>query len=97
MILDIAVPRNFDPRIHDGDQTCIFNIDDLEKIREHTLRERRSHLPAAEAIVHQEMQRFLSDWRRRRHGGVIAQLDAGLRGQAERRRSTAPFSTWMAV
>jgi glutamyl-tRNA reductase len=74
VILDIAVPRDFDPRIHDGDQTCIFNIDDLEKIREHTLRERRSHLPVAEAIVHQEMQRFLSDWRRRRHGVVIARL-----------------------
>ena len=74
VILDIAVPRDFDPRIHDGDRTCIFNIDDLEKIREQTLRERRSHLPAAEAIVHQETQRFLSDWRRRRHGGVIARL-----------------------
>jgi glutamyl-tRNA reductase len=74
VILDIAVPRDFDPRTHDGDQTCIFNIDDLEKIREHALRERRSHLPAAEAIVQQEVQRFLSDWRRRRHGGVIARL-----------------------
>jgi len=28
VILDIAVPRDFDPRIHDGDRTCLFNIDD---------------------------------------------------------------------
>jgi glutamyl-tRNA reductase len=74
VILDIAVPRDFDPRIHDGDRTCIFNIDDLQKIREQTLRERQSHLPAAEAIVQHETQRFLSDWRRRRHGGAIARL-----------------------
>jgi glutamyl-tRNA reductase len=74
VILDIAVPRDFDPRIHDGDRTCIFNIDDLQKIREQTLQERRAHLPAAEAIVQHETQRFLSEWRRRRHGGVIARL-----------------------
>jgi glutamyl-tRNA reductase len=74
VILDIAVPRDFDPRIHDGDRTCIFNIDDLQKIREQTLRERQTHLPTAEAIVQQETQRFLSEWRRRRHGGVIARL-----------------------
>ena len=30
VILDIAVPRDFDPRIHDGDRTCLFNIDDLQ-------------------------------------------------------------------
>ena len=38
VILDIAVPRDFDPRIHDGDRTCLFNIDDLKRIREETLR-----------------------------------------------------------
>ena len=38
VILDIAVPRDFDPAIHDGDQTCLFNIDDLQKIRESTLK-----------------------------------------------------------
>ena len=37
VILDIAVPRDFDPRIHDGDRTCLFNIDDLKRIREQTL------------------------------------------------------------
>ena len=37
VILDIAVPRDFDPRIHDGDRTCLFNIDDLKRIREATL------------------------------------------------------------
>ncbi len=33
VILDIAVPRDFDPRIHDGDRACLFNIDDLQRIR----------------------------------------------------------------
>ncbi len=74
VILDIAVPRDFDPRIHDGDRACLFNIDDLQRIREQTLKERHKHLAPAEAIVVQEVTRFHSDWRRRRHGPIIAQL-----------------------
>jgi glutamyl-tRNA reductase len=74
VVLDIAVPRDFDPRIHDGDQTFLFNIDDLERIREVTLAARLEHLKPAEAIVEQEVRRFLTDWARRRNGPVIARL-----------------------
>jgi glutamyl-tRNA reductase len=74
VILDIAVPRDFDPAIHDGDQTCLFNIDDLKKIREQTLARRREHVAPAEAIVEQETQRFVKDWARRRNGPVIDRL-----------------------
>ncbi len=75
VILDIAVPRDFDPEIHDGDQTCLFNIDDLQKIRESTLKERLKHVPQAEVIVEQESSRFMADWERRRNGPVIARLN----------------------
>jgi glutamyl-tRNA reductase len=74
VILDIAVPRDFDPRIHDGDRTCLFNIDDLKRIREQTLRDRLRHVAPAEAIIEQEQKRFLSEWARRRNGPVIARL-----------------------
>lgn len=74
VILDIAVPRDFDPRIHDGDRACLFNIDDLKRIREQTLQERQKHLQPAEAIVEQEVTRFLQESRRRRNGPVIALL-----------------------
>jgi glutamyl-tRNA reductase len=74
VILDIAVPRDFDPRIHDGDRACLFNIDDLKRIREQTLKERKKHIAPAEAIIEQEVERFQNDWLRRRHGKIIAQL-----------------------
>lgn len=74
VILDIAVPRDFDPAIHDGDRTCLFNIDDLKRIRERTLQDRMKHVAPAEIIVEQEQRRFLKDWTRRRHGPVIARL-----------------------
>jgi glutamyl-tRNA reductase len=74
VILDIAVPRDFDPRIHDGDRVCLFNIDDLQRIREQTLASRQKHVGPAEAIVEQEAARFVKEWTRRRHGPIIAQL-----------------------
>lgn len=84
VILDIAVPRDFDPRIHDGDQTCLFNIDDLKRIRERTLHDRLKHVGPAEAIIEQEQKRFLKEWVRRRHGPVISSLnqDAEAKRQA---------------
>src|SRR6202011_5655165 len=54
VILDIAVPRDFDPRIHAGDRTCLFNVADLKRIREKTLHDRQKHVPPAEAIVEEE-------------------------------------------
>ena len=74
VILDIAVPRDFDPRIHDGDRTCLFDIDDLQRVRDRTLTDRLRYVPAAEGIVEHEAQQFLTDWARRRHGQVIARL-----------------------
>jgi glutamyl-tRNA reductase len=74
VVLDIAVPRDFDPAIHDGDQVCLFNIDDLQRIREQTLADRLRHVAPAEAVVEQEAARFVGEWARRRNGPIIAQL-----------------------
>ncbi len=74
VILDIAVPRDFDPRLHDGDRTWLFNIDDLKRIRDATLQERLKHVAPAEAIVEAETQRFAKDWARRRIGPVVERL-----------------------
>jgi glutamyl-tRNA reductase len=83
VILDIAVPRDFDPRIHDGEQTCLFNIDDLKRIREETLRDRLKHVGPAEAVVEQETRKFIADWERKRNGPLIARLTEDL--EAKRR------------
>ncbi len=83
MILDIAVPRDFDPRIHDGDSTWLFNIDDLHRNRDETLAERVKHVAPAEAIVELEAKAFLTEWARRRHGPVIARLTRDLESKRE--------------
>jgi glutamyl-tRNA reductase len=74
IILDLAVPRDFDPRIHDGERTCLFNIDDLHRVQGERLWERQKHVAPAEAIVEAEARRFTTSWNRRQHGPVIARL-----------------------
>ncbi len=83
VILDIAVPRDFDPRIHDGDRACLFNIDDLQRIREVTLAERKKHVGPAESIIDAEVRRFQNDWNRRRNGPVIARLTQEFEGRRQ--------------
>jgi glutamyl-tRNA reductase len=89
VILDIAVPRDFDPAIHDGDTTFVFNIDDLKGVREQTLARRRAHVDRAEAIVEDEARRFLDDWGRRKNGQLIAKLTAEF--EARRREVLGPL------
>lgn len=74
VVLDIAVPRDFDPLIHDGDRVCVFNIDDLARVREQTLGERKKAVAPAEAIVTAEVKKFTDDWNRRKSGPAIRQL-----------------------
>jgi glutamyl-tRNA reductase len=78
VVFDIAVPRDFDAGIHDGDRVCLFNIDDLQRMRERTLSERRRHVAAAEAMVEQEVRRFGLECDRRKHAKLIARLTGDL-------------------
>src|SRR5262249_39369359 len=32
VVFDMAVPRDFDPRLHDGDRVSVFNVDDLTRV-----------------------------------------------------------------
>jgi glutamyl-tRNA reductase len=83
IILDLAVPRDFDPRIHDGERTCLFNIDDLHRVQDQRLRERAKHIAPAEAIVDAETRRFMTSWRRRKHGPIIARLHDDLESKRQ--------------
>src|SRR5262249_52974302 len=88
-ILDIAVPRDFAPAIHDGETTFVFNIDDLKNVREQTLARRRAHAERAEQIVEEECRRFIDDWGRRKNGQVIALLTQEF--EARRREVLEPL------
>ena len=61
LLIDLAVPRDLDPSIHELDGCYLYDIDDLQAVVAETLAERRREAERAEAIVASEAERF-HDW-----------------------------------
>jgi len=57
-LIDLAVPRDLDPAIHDLEGCYLYDIDDLEAVVAETLAGRRREAERAEAIVAEEADRF---------------------------------------
>ncbi len=57
-LIDLAVPRDLDPAIHDLDGCYLYDIDDLEAVVAETLAGRRREAERAETIVASEAERF---------------------------------------
>jgi len=79
LLIDLAVPRDLDPAIHELDGCYLYDIDDLQAIVSETLAGRRGEAARAEAIVVAEAEKF-HEWQ--------ASLDvvpaiASLRARAE--------------
>ena len=54
MILDIAIPRDFDPRIGDLDQVMLYHVDDLRAQAEQNRLQRQKGIDPALAIIERE-------------------------------------------
>jgi glutamyl-tRNA reductase len=74
LILDLAVPRDFEPAIGDRLGVYLYSIDDLEAVCLRNRRERDNELPAALAIVEEETQRFMEDLHHRATGPIVQRL-----------------------
>jgi glutamyl-tRNA reductase len=59
-LIDIAVPRDVDPRAGKLDGVFLYDVDDLQKVAEENLGARRQHVAAAERIVEDEVAEFES-------------------------------------
>jgi glutamyl-tRNA reductase len=58
LLIDIAVPRDIEPRCGELDGVTLRDIDDLESVVADNLSARAADVPAAEEIVGQEIVRF---------------------------------------
>jgi len=58
-MIDIAVPRDIDPKINEIDGVYLYDIDDLKEIVERNILARKSEAEKAEILVAQEAQKFL--------------------------------------
>jgi glutamyl-tRNA reductase len=82
-LIDLSVPRDLDPSIHELDGCYLYDIDDLQAVVAETLASRRREAEQAESIVAEEAERF-REWQ--------ASLDvvpaiASLRARAEEIRN----------
>jgi glutamyl-tRNA reductase len=57
-LIDLAVPRDLDPAIHELDGCYLYDIDDLQAVVAETLAGRRREAERAETIVAEEAERF---------------------------------------
>ena len=77
VVLDLAVPRDFDPKIGKCLGVYLQSIDDLSGACERNRMERDKELPAALSIVEEETRRFMTDWHHRTTAPTIARLRQG--------------------
>lgn len=73
-ILDLAVPRDFDPEIGRRPGVYLYSVDDLREACERNRRQRTQELPRAMAIVEQETARFLATIHHRAVGPVVQRV-----------------------
>lgn len=71
LILDIAIPRDFDDRIGQLDQVMLYNVDDLKEQVERNLAQRRGGLNAATRLIESEILACLSALRHRKHAASV--------------------------
>ncbi|MGI9473150.1 MAG: glutamyl-tRNA reductase [Rubripirellula sp.] len=74
LILDLAVPRDFDPAIGELPSIYLYSIDDLQSACDRNRRERQKEWPKAKQIISEETQRFLQAFNHKATGPVIQRL-----------------------
>ena len=77
VVLDLAVPRDFDPAIADQPGVYLFSVDDLEAACARNRRARDDEMPAALRIVEEETAGFLSELHHRAVTPTIRRLQQG--------------------
>ena len=74
LILDLAVPRDFDASLDDFANVYLYQIDDLQAACQRNRHEREKEWPKAQRIITDETHRLLTDLNHRATGPVIKRL-----------------------
>lgn len=73
-VLDLAIPRDFEPAIGDCLGVYLYTIDDLSAVCERNRDARQEELPTAQRIIDEETERFMTDLYHRATGPTIRRL-----------------------
>jgi glutamyl-tRNA reductase len=73
-LIDIAVPRDIDPRAADFEGVYVYDVDDLQQVVEENIEQRRNEADRAEDIVRDEVLKFARVTREQRAVPTIRAL-----------------------
>lgn len=73
-VLDLAMPRDFDPRIDECIGVYLYSLDDLREVCERNKAARQKEWPRAEKIIETETSRFMAEINHRATGPTIKRL-----------------------
>jgi glutamyl-tRNA reductase len=76
MILDLAIPRDFDPAVGDFMGVYLYSVDDLAAACQRNREEREREWPKADRIIEEETARFMADLHHRATAPTIKRLKA---------------------
>jgi glutamyl-tRNA reductase len=61
--IDIADPRDIEPKVGDVENVYLYNIDDLQKVANENVKDREKEAQKAETLVHDEVVKFVTWYR----------------------------------
>ncbi len=61
--IDIADPRDIEPKVGDLENVYLYNIDDLQKVAKENIKDREKEAQRAEALVQDEVVKFVNWYR----------------------------------
>ncbi len=93
LILDIAIPRDFDPRIGDLDQVTLYHVDDLRAQAEQNRLQRRKGVDPALLIIERETAACYALLRHQQAAGAVLQQLGNHADQIRQRELDNLFAT----
>jgi glutamyl-tRNA reductase len=93
LILDIAIPRDFDPRIGALDQVTLYHVDDLRAQAEQNRRQRQKGIDPALLIIERETSACYALLRHQEAAGALLQQLGNHADQIRQRELNSLFAT----
>src|SRR6202140_2316630 len=95
LMIDLGVPRNVAPGVADLYNTYLYNVDDLTEIVEQNKKAREAEIPRAEAIINEQIEKFMHWQAGVAAGTVLGELRTKLAEEREAflRERLAPMTS----
>lgn len=74
LILDLSVPKNVNENVQELENVTLIHMDHLSQMTDETLENRKKHIPAAEAIIEEIKDEFISWTKARKFAPTIHAL-----------------------